>query len=162
VVVSVLPQFERPGRMVVISVIVYGICLALFGVSNSLIAAMLALAGAGAADSVSVAMRNVVRLIATPDELRGRVSAAHSALAMGGPRLGEFQSGMTATLVGPQAAMMLGGAGCVLVALGIGKFVPQVMRYGVDSSGADDFDDAEAIPASGAGGLRAGQSGRAR
>lgn len=162
VIVSVLPQFERPGRMVVISVVVYGVCLALFGMSNSLVAAMLALVGAGAADSISVAMRNVVRLIATPDELRGRVSAAHSALAMGGPRLGEFQSGMTATLVGPQAAMMLGGAGCVLVALAIGKLVPPVMRYRVDRRGADDVQDAEPIPAGGGGGLRAGRSGRLR
>ena len=160
VLVSFLPQFERPGRMVVISVIGYGICLTLFGMSGTLMLALLALFGAGVADSISVAMRHMVRLIATPDELRGRVSAAHSALAMGGPRLGEFQSGMSAALVGPRTAMMLGGAGCVLVALAIGKAVPAVMRYRIGS----DLDEelAGAIPAAGAAGLPAGPPGRVR
>ena len=146
VIVSLLPQFQRPGRMVVISVIVYGICLALFGMSGTLIAAMLALVGAGAADSVSVAMRHTVRTIATPDELRGRVAAAHSALAMGGPRLGEFQSGMTAAIVGPRAAMMVGGAGCIVVALLIGWFVPPMMQYRFDRDGNEQADTPDAIP----------------
>lgn len=162
VIVSLLPQVERPGRMVVVSVMAYGIFLGLFGMSGSLIAAMLALVGAGAADSVSVAMRHMVRTIATPDELRGRVAAAHSALAMGGPRLGEFQSGMTAALVGPRTAMMLGGAGCILVALAVGKLVPPVMRYRLDSDDEGGVDAAATIPASGAAGLPAGQSGRVR
>ena len=162
VMVSFLPQFERPGRMVVASVVAYGVCLGLFGMSGSLLAALLALVGAGAADSVSVAMRHMVRMIATPDELRGRVAAAHSALAMGGPRLGEFQSGMTAALVGPRTAMMLGGAGCVLVALILGKAVPAMTRYRLDSDGDGGVDSGQSIPTSGASGLPAGQSSRVR
>lgn len=172
VIVSLLPQFSRPGRMVVASVAAYGVCLMLFGMSGSLVSALLALVGAGAADSVSVAMRHMVRTIATPDELRGRVAASHSALAMGGPRLGEFQSGMAAALVGPRTAMIVGGAGCVLVAMAIGKLVPSVMRYRLDSDGDGGIDTGEAIPpeatspeatsASGAAGLPAGQSGRVR
>jgi MFS family permease len=154
VIVSLMPQFERPGRMVVVSVLVYGICLVLFGMSGSLLPALLALAGAGAADSVSVAMRQMVRTIATPDELLGRVAAAHSALAMGGPRLGEFQSGMT-------AAMMLGGAGCVLIALAIGKFIPPVMQYEIDGK-SSEVDAGDAISSGAKAGLPAGTSGRIR
>jgi MFS family permease len=162
VIVSLLPQVERPGRMMVAAVIAYGICLGLFGMSGSLIAALLALVGAGAADSVSVAMRHMVRLIATPDELRGRVSAAHSALAMGGPRLGEFQSGMSAALVGPRMAMMAGGAGVVLVAVVLGKLVPSMTHYHISQDGEGSVDDAGAIPAGGTTGLPAGRPERVR
>lgn len=162
VVVSLLPQFERPGRMVVVSVMAYGVCLTLFGMSGSLLLAMLALVGAGAADSVSVAMRQMVRTIATPDALLGRVAAAHSALAMGGPRLGEFQSGMTAALVGPRTAMMVGGAGCILVALVLGKLVPSMMRYWLGADGDGGIDAVEAMSPGSAAGLPAGPAGRAR
>jgi hypothetical protein len=130
--------------------------------SGSMIAAMLALVGAGAADSVSVAMRHMVRLIATPDELRGRVSAAHSALAMGGPRLGEFQSGMTAALVGPRMAMIAGGAGVMLIAAVLGKLVPAMINYRLGEDGEGSVGEAEPTLAGGSAGLPAGQSSRVR
>jgi hypothetical protein len=162
VIVSLMPQVEKPGRMMVASVVAYGVCLGLFGISGSLIAALLALVGAGAADSVSVAMRHMVRLIATPDELRGRVSAAHSALAMGGPRLGEFQSGMAAALVGPRMAMVAGGAGVVMIALLLGKVVQPMMRYRIAPDGEGSVETAEAIPVGGTAGLPAGRPERVR
>lgn len=133
--ISLVPQPKRPGLVVVISIVAYGVCLALFGFSGGLLAALAALAGAGAADSVSVAMRHTVRNLATPDELRGRVAASHSALAMGGPRLGEFQSGVTAELIGPRPAMVFGGAGCIAVALLVAWTVPAVLRYRFDEPG---------------------------
>ena len=162
VIVSLMPQVERPGRMMVAAVVAYGVCLGLFGMSGSLVLALLALVGAGAADSVSVAMRHMVRLIATPDELRGRVSAAHSALAMGGPRLGEFQSGMTAALVGPRMAMVAGGAGVVLIAVVLGKLVPSMTNYRLDQDGEGSVDDAEPTPVGGTAGLSAGRPERVR
>jgi predicted MFS family arabinose efflux permease len=162
VIVSLLPQVERPGRMMVAAVVAYGVCLALFGMSGSLVAALLALVGAGAADSVSVAMRHMVRLIATPDELRGRVSAAHSALAMGGPRLGEFQSGMTAALVGPRMAMVGGGIGVVLIALVLGKLVPSMTNYRIGEDGEGNVDAAAVTPAGATAGLPGGRPERVR
>ena len=140
-IVSLLPQVSRPGRVLVLSVVVYGVFLALFGLSTSLVLALLALAGAGAADSVSVAMRHTVRNLATPDELRGRVAAAHSALAMGGPRLGEFQSGMTAFLVGPRYAMVLGGLAVVAVSGLMSWIAPAVLRYRFDDQSDEDIGD---------------------
>lgn len=137
-IVSLMPQVSRPGRVLVVSVAVYGVFLALFGMSGSLIVALLMLAGAGAADSVSVAMRHTVRNLATPDALRGRVAAAHSALAMGGPRLGEFQSGMTAYLVGPRFAMVLGGLAVIAVSGLMSWIVPAMLRYRFDEQ--DDLD----------------------
>jgi hypothetical protein len=131
---SLLPMPARPGRALIGAVVAYGACLVLFGLSASFVLALLCLAGAGAADAVSVAMRHAVRLLATPDELRGRVAASHSALAMGGPRLGEFQSGMSAALIGPRAAMVVGGLACGLVAVGVARLIPAMMRYRFDDA----------------------------
>jgi MFS family permease len=143
-IVSVAPAVSRPGRLIIASAVAYGGFLVLFGIAPTLIWALLALAGSGAADSVSVAMRHAVRNLATPDELRGRVAASHTALAMGGPRLGEFQSGFTATLIGAREAMVVGGAACMLSALLIAWLAPAVTRYRF----ADETDgDVEERPA---------------
>lgn len=124
--------------MVMVGAVVgYGACLMLFGASTTLVVALLALAGAGAADSVSVAMRAVIRNLATPDPLRGRVAAAHSAMAMGGPRLGEFQSGVMAGLVGPRIAMIAGGAAVVVASLAMGVLVPKMSRSRLDELDAE-------------------------
>lgn len=140
IIVSVAPTVSRPGRLIVASAVAYGGFLMLFGLAPTLIWAMLALAGAGAVDSISVAMRQAVRNLATPDELRGRVAASHSALAMGGPRLGEFQSGFTATLIGAREAMIVGGAGCILAVALIGWLAPAVTRYRFADESEDEQD----------------------
>ncbi|HMM43445.1 MAG TPA: MFS transporter [Thermomicrobiales bacterium] len=135
--IALIPQPGRPGMVMVGAVVGYGACLMLFGASTTLVVALLALAGAGAADSVSVAMRAVIRNLATPDPLRGRVAAAHSAMAMGGPRLGEFQSGVMAGLVGPRIAMIAGGAAVVVASLAMGVLVPKMSRSRLDELDAE-------------------------
>lgn len=135
--ISLVPQPDRPGLVMVGAVVGYGASLMLFGASTTLLVALLALAGAGASDSVSVAMRAVIRNLATPDGLRGRVAAAHSAMAMGGPRLGEFQSGMMAGLVGPRIAMIAGGATVVVASLAMGALVPKMSRSRLDELDAE-------------------------
>jgi MFS family permease len=137
--ISFMPNPNRPGYTLVLSVVAYGVFLALFGASTGLVMALLMLLGAGAADSVSVAMRHTVRNLATPDELRGRVAAAHSALAMGGPRLGEFQSGITASFIGPRWAMVAGGLAVIGVAALVGWRVPAVTTYRYDDAFDDEF-----------------------
>ena len=137
VLISLVPQPERPGMVMVGAVVGYGAGLMLFGASTTLLVALLALAGAGAADSISVAMRAVIRNLATPDPLLGRVAAAHSAMAMGGPRLGEFQSGVMAGAVGPRIAMIAGGAAVVVVSLAMGALVPKMSRSRLDELDAE-------------------------
>jgi MFS family permease len=162
--VSFVPQASRPGRIMILSVVGYGASLFLFGLSNSLLLAMVALAGAGAFDSVSMAMRAAVRNLATPDELRGRVAAANSALATGGPRLGEFQSGMMAGVVGARWAMMLGGGAVVLVSIAMAAIVPGMDRYRIDEDGEGQEHGADGRPieassiATGSDGVGQGQS----
>jgi MFS family permease len=126
---SLAPQVTRPGRVIIGAVVAYGLFLVLFGLSPSIWLAMGCLAGAGFSDAVSMTMRHTVRLLATPDALRGRVAATHSAFSAGGPRLGEFQAGMTASLIGPQGAMIFGGSAVILATLCIAKLVPHIRTY---------------------------------
>lgn len=112
-----VPSPRRPGRMVALAMCGYGLVLAMFGLSQSFAVALLFLAFAGGLDSVSMAMRHTVRQLATPDDYRGRVGALASVFSAGGPRLGDFQAGVLASLVGARGAMVIGGGACILMVL---------------------------------------------
>lgn len=111
-----VPQPPRPGRLVALTILGYGIVLAGFGLARSVPLAMLFLAASGALDAVSSALRQTARQLATPDELRGRVGALSTVFAIGGPRLGDFQAGLVASFVGAGNAMIIGGSACALMA----------------------------------------------
>lgn len=110
-------QPRRPGVLVMVATVSYGAVLAVFGLSRIFLLSLALLALAGALDAIGMAMRHVVRQLATPDELRGRVGALSSVFSSGGPRLGEFQSGMVANFAGAGPAMVIGGVACVVVAM---------------------------------------------
>ena len=114
---SMMPMVRRPGHIVVVSVVGYGAMLAAFGLTTSFALALLFLAAAGALDAVSSATRQITMQLATPDAFRGRVGALGSVFYAGGPRLGQFQSGITASLIGPQLAMAGGGLACIIMAV---------------------------------------------
>lgn len=116
----------RPGLGMVACVIGYGACIVGFGLSSSLWLALLFLAGTGAADSISMAMRHTIRNLVTPDVYRGRIASAHSMFAMGGPQLGEFRAGIMASSIGAPAAVAIGGVGTILAAIGALRLVPQL------------------------------------
>jgi MFS family permease len=131
-VMSVLPVPQRPGRAIVLAIAGYGACTVGFGLSQSLVLAILFLAGSGAADSISMAMRAAIRNLVTPDEYRGRIAAAHSTFAMGGPQLGEFRAGAMAAAFGTPASVAIGGLLTILSCLVAVRMVPPLARY--DSS----------------------------
>jgi hypothetical protein len=78
---------------------------------------MAVLAISGAADMVSVVIRQTLVQLETPDEMRGRVSAVNSIFIGASNQLGEFESGVTAALLGPVGSVVLGGVGTLAVAL---------------------------------------------
>lgn len=138
-VMSVIRPPKRPGRLILLAIASYGIFLMLFGLSPNIWVALIFLAGYGASDAVSMTMRHTIRNLATPDHLRGRVAATHSTFSSGGPRLGEFQTGIMASLIGIRATPVVGGIGCIFVALGISKLIPAVLSYRFsDVEGLDD------------------------
>jgi MFS family permease len=128
-VMTIIRPPRKPGRVIIAAIMAYGVFLAAFGIAPNIWVAMLFLAGYGASDAVSMTMRHTIRNLATPDDLRGRIAAAHSAFSSGGPRLGEFQTGLMASLVGVRATPVIGGIGCVLLALGIARLIPAVRHY---------------------------------
>ena len=110
------PVRRRTGRLLLGAVAVFGLATLLFGMSTSLPLSMAALAVTGAADMVSVVIRQTLVQLETPDAMRGRVSAVNSVFIGASNQLGEFESGATAALLGPVGSVVLGGLGTLLVA----------------------------------------------
>lgn len=96
-------------------VALFGVAIIVFGLSRDFALSMLALAIAGAADMVSVYVRSTLVQLATPDEMRGRVSAVNSLFIGSSNELGEFESGVTAGWFGTVASVVIGGIGTLAV-----------------------------------------------
>lgn len=120
---------RNQGPIILWSVAVYGLCTAIFGVSTSFLLSCLMLAGIGAADTVSMVIRNTLRQTLTPDELRGRMVSVNQLFFAGGPQLGEVEAGVVARLLGASVAVWTGGVACILGVLLIGLGVPSLRRY---------------------------------
>jgi MFS family permease len=110
------PITRHAGRVLLGAVAVYGLATIVFGFSSSFIVSFIALIVAGAGDMVSVVIRQSLVQLDTPDAMRGRVSAVNSVFIGASNQLGEFESGVTAALLGPVASVVLGGLGTLLVA----------------------------------------------
>jgi len=115
-VLSRWPVRRRTGPLLLGSVAVYGLATLVFGLSTVMLVSMLALAVSGAADMVSVVIRQTLVQLETPDAMRGRVSAVNSLFIGASNQLGEFESGATAAWLGPVGSVVLGGVGTLLVA----------------------------------------------
>ena len=111
------PLARRVGRTMFNAVIVFGLATILFALSRSLWLSTLAMVALGAADVISVVIRSSFVQLATPDRMRGRVSAVSAMFIGTSNQLGEFESGVTAALFGTVPAVILGGIGTILVAL---------------------------------------------
>lgn len=122
------PLERRVGRVLLVSVAIFGLSMVVFGLSESFWLSLLALAVSGAADNVSVVIRLTVMQVDTPDELRGRVAAVNSIFIGASNQLGEFESGATAALLGPVGSVVAGGVATVLVALAWTRLFPALSR----------------------------------
>ncbi|WP_315705969.1 MULTISPECIES: MFS transporter [unclassified Bradyrhizobium] len=99
------------------AVIVFGIATAVFAVSHVMWLSIVALAILGAADTISVVIRFSLVQLATPNEMRGRVGAVNFLFINASNQLGQFESGVTAALLGTMPAAVLGGLGTIAIAL---------------------------------------------
>ncbi|WP_283957566.1 MFS transporter [Ramlibacter sp. 2FC] len=128
VVLSRWPLRRRVGRTLLGAVALFGLCMVVFGLSTSFWLSLLALAVSGAADMVSVVVRQTMVQLETPDAMRGRVGAVNSLFIGASNQLGEFESGATAALLGPVGSVVVGGLGTVLVALLWRRLFPSLAR----------------------------------
>ena len=131
-VVSQVQEIRKQGMLFMGAVVVFGAATILFGLSRFLVLAWCALAVTGAADSVSTIIRNTIRQIRTPDELRGRMTSVNQIFYQGGPQLGEIEAGLVAQFFGAPFAIISGGIGCILGVLWISRRWPQLLIYNGD------------------------------
>jgi MFS family permease len=110
------PFRRRAGLRLFVCVAAFGAATIVFGYSRSLGLSLAALFVAGAADSVSVIIRGSLLQLATPPEMRGRVSAVNSLFIGASNELGEFESGLTAQWWGAVRATVYGGIGAIAIA----------------------------------------------
>jgi MFS family permease len=124
---------SRRGRVVVGAVVVWGVAITVFGLVPILPLALGLLAVAGGADVISAVFRNTILQLTLPDALRGRLSAIHSAVVGGGPRLGDLEAGAVASVTSVRFSVVSGGVACVLGALAIARLMPELWRYRDDT-----------------------------
>ena len=122
------PIVQRAGPRLLGAVAIYGGAILAFGVSTTMWLSMAALAVSGAADMVSVVIRQTLVQLETPNEMRGRVSAINGLFIGASNQLGEFESGATAALLGAVGSVLLGGLGTIAVALAWRRLFPALAR----------------------------------
>jgi MFS family permease len=134
VFVSVQPLPPRQGRAFLWAVAAYGVATVVFGLSRSFVLTFVALAATGLADVISTVIRQTLRQLITPDELRGRMTSINMIFFMGGPQLGELEAGFLASLfasagVGATVSIVSGGLATLLVAAVVSLATPVVRKY---------------------------------
>ena len=122
------PLHRRAGRWLFICVSIFGVATVIFGLSHTLWLSLASLAIAGAADTISVIIRGSLLQLATPPEMRGRVSAVNSLFIGASNELGEFESGLTAQWWGAVRATVIGGLGSLIVAAVWAGVFPQLRK----------------------------------
>jgi len=110
------PINRSAGKRLFVCVAIFGAATVVFGLSRNLWLSLAALAVSGAADTISVIIRGSLLQLATPPEMRGRVSAVNSLFIGASNELGEFESGLTAQWWGAVRATLVGGLGALAVA----------------------------------------------
>jgi MFS family permease len=129
-----LRHASRHGVVMLACVAVWGGAFALFAVAPTLWLTLLALALAGLADTFTVVVRGMIVQAATPDELRGRVSAADYLVGAGGGELGSLEAGLVGSLTTPVISALSGGLLTIFGALVIGAALPGFRRYQATTS----------------------------
>jgi MFS family permease len=124
-----LGRSRRLGRILVVSIGLWGLAIIAFGLVTSLWVGLLLLAVAGGVDSFSAVCRNTMMQTLTPDEIRGRLTATYFMVVVGGPFIGDLEAGVVAGTTSARVSVISGGV-LSIVGLAIAAILfPQVWRY---------------------------------
>jgi MFS family permease len=129
IMVKAVDWIERRGSVLVAAVMAYGAATAAFGLSRSFWLSFGCLAATGAADTVSMVFRNLIRQLETPDRLRGRMTGVNMIFFQGGPQLGELEAGLVANWLGAVVSVVSGGVGCLAATGWIVSTTPALRWY---------------------------------
>jgi MFS family permease len=141
------PLRGNSGPKLLWAVAGFGVFTIIFGLSHNLTVSLIALVLLGASDMISVIIRATLTLLATPDEMRGRVTAVDMIFIGTSNEFGQFESGVTAQWFGTVPAVVLGGVGTVLVVTLWAWWFPDLRRAGELHSITTDAQSTTADPA---------------
>ena len=132
IVLVFFPPFRRPGVALLAAVAAFGLFTIVFGLSRSFPLSFAAYALIGVADQISVVMRQTMVQLATPDELRGRVTSVNFLFIGASNQLGAVESGMVAAVTNATFAVVSGGIGCLVVLGIVAAKLPELRTYRAD------------------------------
>ena len=130
-------RIRRRGAVLLWAVAAYGLATVAFGLVHTFAVSFLCLALTGAADTVSMVIRNIIRQLGTPDHMRGRMTSVNMIFFMGGPQLGELEAGLVAQSFGVVTSVVTGGLGCLVAVAWIAARTPALRRYRREDAVAD-------------------------
>mgnify|MGYP003343223494 FL=1 len=130
-------RIRRRGVVLLWAVAAYGLATVAFGLVHTFAVSFLCLALTGAADTVSMVIRNIIRQLGTPDHMRGRMTSVNMIFFMGGPQLGELEAGLVAQSFGVVTSVVTGGLGCLVAVAWIAARTPALRRYRREDAVAD-------------------------
>lgn len=117
-IAGVFLSFKKPmlrqGTIMLVAVGIYGFATVVFGASRIFWISWMSLAVVGASDAISTIIRQTIRQLITPNRLRGRMTSVNMIFFMGGPQLGELESGAVAQWLGGPISVIIGGLGCLI------------------------------------------------
>ena len=128
IIFSFRPLKTDVGVKMLSAVVIFGMAIAVFGVSRSYMLSLAMLTLLGAADMFSVYIRQSLIQLHTPDEMRGRVGAVSTLAISASNELGEARGGFTAALLGPVAATVAGGVAAIIVTILWAGLFPELRR----------------------------------
>ncbi|MDA0240272.1 MAG: MFS transporter [Proteobacteria bacterium] len=122
------PIRHNIGVKLLVTVALFGVSIIVFGLSTSFWVSVVALFVMGAADMISVFIRNNLVQLVTPDDVRGRVNAVSAVFVGASNELGDTRAGLSAALFGPVPAVVVGGICTVIVAVSFAYLLPDLRR----------------------------------
>jgi len=128
-ILSLRRDIHHQGVALFLSVAVYGLATAFFGVSTIYALSYFLFGLTGAGDTVSTVIRGTIRQLMTPDNLRGRMTGINMMFFMGGPQLGELEAGLVAAAFGVPVAIVSGGLATVLLTGWVAWKYPRLRTY---------------------------------
>ncbi|BDA79272.1 MFS transporter [Leptospira kobayashii] len=122
------PPLKKSGGLLLGSVLGFGICMLVFGLSSLFWVSLIALFLSGFFDSVSVVIRSTIMQTMTPEDMRGRVSSINKIFIGSSNEIGAFESGTTAEAMGPVGSVLFGGIMTILIVIISTRFIPKLRK----------------------------------
>jgi MFS family permease len=132
-IIAYKPPTQNAGRNLFLSVAAFGVATIVFGLSTNFWPAWIALFFTGAFDNVSVVIRHTILQLATPEHMRGRVSAVNGIFIGSSNEIGAFESGVAARAIGIRPSIVFGGILTVLVVAITARVAPKLRKLNIDS-----------------------------